>query len=383
MKSNRDLLKEAIADAKAVKETAIANAKAALEEAFTPHLKELFASKLEEMENVDEAEEVDEMMYDEMEEAKEKETSEKPKMEEEMDLEELLAELNEAEEEEGKAEEKEEEGEAEEEAEGEEEVEVSEMSEEDLKMFIEDVIKDMVSAGELEAGEKEAEMGTEAGTEETGMMKEELDEEVNLEELLAEVEKEKMEEVEVNEALTPEMLAALSALGIPVVAGAVATATDAIEKAAAKGNKTAVAIDKLIKSMGKVGGAALKGIKEEEIAELQEAYSTIETLKQELQEVNLLNAKLLYTNKIFKAKNLTDPQKVKVLESFDKATTVNEVKLVFETLTESLNNKTTVTESKVRGFASKTTAPVTNNNKQPIIESNDAFARMQRLAGLR
>jgi hypothetical protein len=373
MKTNRNLLKEAIADAKAVKETAIANAKAALEEAFTPHLKELFASKLEEMELDEEAEEVDEMMTDnEMEEAKVKETS---KMKEEMDLEELLAELNEAEEE-GEAEEKEEEGEAEEEAE--EEVEVSEMSEDDLKTFIEDVIKDMVSAGELEAGEKEAE----AGTEEAEMMEEDLDEEINLEELLAEVEKEKMEEAEINESLTPEMIAALSALGIPVVAGAVATATDAIEKAAAKGNKTAAAIDKLIKSMGKIGSAGKAGIKEETV-ELQEAYSTIKTLKRELHEINLLNAKLLYTNKIFKAKNLTDPQKVKVLENFDKATTVNEVKLVFETLTENLNNnKTTVNESKMRGFASKTIAPVVNK-KQPIIESNDAFARMQRLAGLR
>ena len=374
MKTNRNLLKEAIADAKAVKETAIANAKAALEEAFTPHLKELFASKLEEMELDDEAE--DEMMtYDEMGEAKVKETS---KMKEEMDLEELLAELNEAEEAEAEETETEEEVEAEEEAEDEEEVEVSEMSEDDLKTFIEDVIKDMVSAGELEAGEKEAE----AGTEEAEMMEEDLDEEINLEELLAEVEKEKMEEAEINESLTPEMIAALSALGIPVVAGAVATATDAIEKAAAKGNKTAAAIDKLIKSMGRIGSAGKAGIKEE-TAELQEAYSTIKTLKRELHEINLLNAKLLYTNKIFKAKNLTDPQKVKVLENFDKATTVSEVKLVFETLTENLNNnKTNVNESKMRGFASKTIAPVVNK-KQPIIESNDAFTRMQRLAGLR
>jgi hypothetical protein len=373
MKTNRDLLKEAIADAKAVKETAIANAKAALEEAFTPHLKELFASKLEEME-LDEAEEVDEMMYDEMEEAKKEEKSEKSKMEEEMDLEELLAELNEAEEEEGEAEEKEEEGEAEEEAEGEEEVEVSEMSEEDLKTFIEDVIKDMVSAGELEAGEKEAEMGAEAGAEETGMMEEELDEEVNLEELLAEVEMEKVNEMmspaemaeiaklATNMGLTPDQLKAILTALPAVVAGGAYAFSD-IKDAAKKGVD---AVKNLFKSKSTT------------------AEAEIEELKQELQEVNLLNAKLLYTNKIFKAKNLTDPQKVKVLESFDKATTVNEVKLVFETLTESLNsNKTTVNESKVRGFASKTTAPVTNNTKQPIIESNDAFARMQRLAGLR
>jgi TATA-binding protein-associated factor Taf7 len=57
MATNRDLLKEAIADAKAVKETAIANAKAALEEAFTPQLKSMFAAKLQEMEHEDELEE--------------------------------------------------------------------------------------------------------------------------------------------------------------------------------------------------------------------------------------------------------------------------------------------------------------------------------------
>lgn len=383
MKTNRDLLKEAIADAKAVKETAIANAKAALEEAFTPHLKELFASKLEEME-IDEEAEVDEMMtYDEMEEAKKDEKSEmkeeKTDMEEELSLEALLAELNEAEEEEGEAEEKEEEGEAEEETENEEEVEVSEMSEDDLKTFIEDVIKDMVSAGELEAGgEKEAEMGAEAGAEETGMMDEELDEEVNLEELLAEVEKEKMEEdfggVDQYATAAEVIAGILAATG---VVGAAALSTKEIRDALKKYGKGAV---DYLKGKLKPKSPTTSESKEE----LEEANSTIEELKQELQEVNLLNAKLLYTNKIFKAKNLTDPQKVKVLESFDKATTVNEVKLVFETLTESLNsNKTTVNESKVRGFASKTTAPVVNNTKQPIIESNDAFARMQRLAGLR
>ena len=53
MATNRDLLKEAIADAKTVKETAIANAKLALEEAFTPHLKSMLSAKLEEMDKED------------------------------------------------------------------------------------------------------------------------------------------------------------------------------------------------------------------------------------------------------------------------------------------------------------------------------------------
>jgi hypothetical protein len=110
---------------------------------------------------------------------------------------------------------------------------------------------------------------------------------------------------------------------------------------------------------------------------------TINELRNELNEVNLLNAKLLYTNKIFRAKNLTESEKVKVLNTFDKATNVKEVKLVFETLTESLKTKTTkpspIKES--LGGASKTIMPATP--KQPIVEVNEAFARMQRLAGIK
>jgi hypothetical protein len=113
--------------------------------------------------------------------------------------------------------------------------------------------------------------------------------------------------------------------------------------------------------------------------ELAEAYSTIETLKNELNEINLLNAKLLYSNKIFKSKNLNENQKVKVLSSFDKANTVGEVKMVFETLNEGIKvNKTTIKEN--LGSASKTTGAPTI--KKPIVESNDAFLRMQKLAGL-
>jgi hypothetical protein len=96
----------------------------------------------------------------------------------------------------------------------------------------------------------------------------------------------------------------------------------------------------------------------------------------------LLNAKLLYTNKIFKAKNLTESEKIKVLNTFDKAETVKEVKLVFETLNESFRSTTKTSAIKESlGSASRSIAPATP--KQPIIEVNDAFARMQRLAGLK
>ena len=113
--------------------------------------------------------------------------------------------------------------------------------------------------------------------------------------------------------------------------------------------------------------------------ELEEAYSTIETLKSELNEINLLNAKLLYTNKIFKSKTLNENQKVKVLSSFDKAKNVGEVKMVFETLNEGIKvSKNTINEN--LGRASKGT--IAPNVKKPIVESNEAFLRMQKLAGI-
>ena len=75
--------------------------------------------------------------------------------------------------------------------------------------------------------------------------------------------------------------------------------------------------------------------------DLDEAMETIATLRSELNEINLLNAKLLYTNKVFRGKNLTESQKVKVLGAFDKAETVKEVKLVFETIDGAVKAKAT------------------------------------------
>jgi len=115
--------------------------------------------------------------------------------------------------------------------------------------------------------------------------------------------------------------------------------------------------------------------------ELKEAYDTIESLKSDLNEVNLLNAKLLYTNKIFKAKNLTESQKVKVLGAFDKAGTVKETKLVFETLNEGLKTKKTSMIKESLGSASRLSRSV--NAKKPIVEIDPMVVRFQKLAGLK
>ena len=393
--ANRDLLKEAIADAKAVKETAIANAKAALEEAFTPLMQEKFAKKiaqLDEEEELEEAYEVEEgkekemqEMYD-VEEAKAESTD---SMEEgELDLEELLRELDELEEggfgkfssegTEGFS--GEEDGEkklqlkALDEAEGEteeteeEEIDIENMDEDDLKSFIESVIADMVAAGELEGNIEGGEEGEEEEVEinETEMKKEEKMEEIvgggtdflDLADKLG---------ISIDAA---KYLVVAGGLAVPAILAAIKVGGDkAIQFFKKAAMKKAVAETEETKEM------------EEMKSELEEAYNTIKTIKEELSEVNLFNAKLLYTNKIFKSKNLTESQKVKVLAAFDKAASVKEAKLVFETLSEGFKEKKSpVNESLLRSSASKVAGVA---EKKPILEVNDQFARWQTLAGIK
>jgi hypothetical protein len=351
--AKRDILKEAIADAKTVKETAIANAKAALEEAFTPRLKEMLATKLEEMELDEEKEETregysnkDGLKDDSPTEIKSErgrfnksgDVSEgddkSDSMEEEINLDEILAEIELDEEKkeeikEDEATDKEEEGyiDGEEDADedkDEEELDLDDMSDDDLKGFIEDVIADMVASGDLEAGENFEE---EDETEEVVDVEDEVDVEIS--------EDEEVKEVELDEAKAEE--------------------------------------DSSLAEVYKE--------KEKMEEELKEAYSTIESLKSDLNEVNLLNGKLLYTNKIFKAKTLTEGQKVKVLSAFDKASTIKETKLVFETLSEGLKAKKKSPIKESLGTASRVSKSI--NTKKPIIEADPMVARFKKLAGIK
>ena len=389
MMTNRDLLKEAIADAKSVKETAIANAKSALEEAFTPHLKSMLAAKLEEMDKDEEVEleEMDAVSFDEKNgesidavPAKVGQTTvQEEEVDEEVNLDEIIAELEEGEEKEEvkeseEIEESEEVTEAEEdenvenvedeEAEEatEEEVDLEDMTEDDLKSFIEDVIKDMVDAGELEGGE-EMEDEMEAGADMEGEMDIEIEDEA--EEIM---ENEEIEEVEVEEGYGDRADAA---------AGGLENIVNGLKSLAKKGGELGAKANAALKAMAQ-GVHAAKMSEEVEVEEIE----NIEELKKELQEVNLLNAKLLYTNKIFKAKNLSEDKKVKVLKAFDKAETVKEAKVIFETLNEGMVSRTTTSSrvNEIKGSASKATGTIPSA-KQPIVE-NDAFLRMQKLAGI-
>ena len=416
--SNKNLFKEAIADAKAVREAALANAKAALEEALTPKLQSMLAAKLQEME-LNEGEELEEKKSkEEMEEGmypdvtgdtiQDKyratgaalEEADEEKLEEDFDLSEILAELNEAEE---KEEEEEETEEEETEEEGEEEVEVKDMTIEDLK----DLIKDIVSQ-EIETETPSMDMGAEEESEEVvDMGGEEMaaddKDEIDLEELLAELDSldEADDKEEMKEAIDPEILNSIGGFAAIIGAGAgiaklmLNSAKKEIADKFKKAGKP-VPSDKELEKLAAMavkggvdkttGGASLSqsttgkgsglGVQEE----LEEAISTINTLRSELNEVNLLNAKLLYVNKIFKAKNLTESQKVKVIASFDKATNVKEAKVVFESLQTALTAAPKKQIKESLGFASKAAGVAPNKT---IVESNDVISRMQKLANIK
>ena len=360
------MLKECIADAKTIRETAIANAKVALEEAFTPQLTAMFAEKLNELEL---EEEVTEESVNEM------YGMEEEGLEEDFNLEEILAELEMTDE----GAEMEKEGMYEEGLD--EDLMLEDMSDEEIEELVMQVIDDMIASGKLMPGEGEEEGEEEEMEDMEDMEGEEIDEDINLEELLAEMDsKEELEEAGSGDWVSDYLTAKEIALALGLVGSIVGlSAKDYITSAIKRfgKDKAKEKIDAVIKDDNVNPPAQTDEVTNTEMEE------TINELRKELNEVNLLNAKLLYTNKIFKAKNLTESEKIKVLNTFDKAETVKEVKLVFETLTESFK-ATTAKKNPIKeslGSASKTIGTATP--KQPIIEANEAFTRMQRLAGLK
>jgi len=370
------LLKQAIADAEAVRETAVANAKLVLEEAITPQIRDMIARRLrvEAMEGEEEKEEKEEVKEESVKElphqdaeaeggadfpadtsavgtADNKEPSDDSFdtsaigdggenkedshtdwyddwSESDFDLDEVIKELEEdiaalsETEHEGEAEEEKEEApEAEKAPEAGEEMKKegwkkNEVSQETHDADVSKFAKAPVAEEEMEAGE-------------------EGEEELDLEAILAELEADDDE---------------------------------------AKGHSDGM--DKT-----KEMAAKLAGLKNE-LAQYREA---VNILRGRLQEVNLLNAKLLFTNKMFRKDSLTNEQKIRIVESFDRATTVREVKLVYTALVENLataaktfnaSRKKVVTE----GFASKAT-PTTAPKKEVIVE-NTVARRLQELAGI-
>jgi hypothetical protein len=331
-----DLLKEAIADAKAVKETALANAKIALQEAFAPRLERMLATKLtNEIEGEDE---------------------EMPVEEPEMDL-----------------------------AAGEEEVPMGDEGMEDDFNWTDDTLSAEVGGNEYDfqigmSGEDEEDM--EMPAEDQPMGNDEMnaeygadDEDLNLEAIIRELEGDLNEE-DYSDAGTD---------GDEIHEGDDYAADE-------KEMPVDESIDEIIEAiLREEEEAEMPAEKEEAPAveeamkkDLEEAYATVNQLKGILSEVNLLNAKLLYTNKLFRNFELSENQKMKVIENFDRAGNTREVKLVFTTLAESFKRPTMKKRVVKESYASKptaTTAPA-KESTQVLSEGFELANRWKKLAGL-
>ena len=239
--------------------------------------------------------------------------------------------------------------------------------------MIEDVIEDMIEYGELVPGPNADESEEEEMEDTDDGMEGDADVDIEVDDIdLQEGKEEKMEEVDLGGSVEaiPIVAAMISflagALGVPAIALASMSLGDLKNM--------------LMKTMG--GGRMAMGMEEGEKEKMEE---TIQTLRSDLNEVNLLNSKLLYTNKIFRGKNLTENQKIKVLKAFDKAETVKEAKRIFETLNENLVAKTA--KSNIRESLGAASKPAGVAPKRPITENvvqEDAMvSRFKQLAGIK
>jgi hypothetical protein len=357
---NSKLLKEAIADAKAVRETALANAKIALEEAFTPKLQSMLSKKLQEELEGDESEE-------EVELTQENDVSSEIGGGDGTKMPATKAFSSAAESDELAA------------------ADVDKIS---AAVGSEDENAEKV-AGITESEEEEYDVT--GATPETGMNEEEEMDDVDSE--IDEIIKELEAAADDEESYATE--------GEEEEAAPVAEPTEApAEEPVAEEDE--IDLDEILREMGygdepaeEAPVATEEEHSEEELdalkaelktvqSELGEAISVIKSLKGTINEVNLLNAKLLYVNKLFRSFNLTNEQKSKVVETLDRTKNVREVKLVFSTIAESFKFG--------NGVAKKTTAKITESYaskpaastapKQIISEDNSAANRFKKLAGI-
>ena len=326
-----DLLKEAIADARAVKETALANAKIALQEAFAPRIESMLAAKLsEELED----EEMPEDGNMDLDMGSEEEMPEDGNMDLDMDSN-------------------------------------DEMSNDMESNDVGDLSIDVNNDGEFDefditSREPLANDNEENPEDLNSEYDENEEDDLNLESIIRELEG--MDD----EAEMPVEESYDEGFGM--------SADDHEDN-----------IDEIIEAILREVDEPMEGDNSDEVAELQtelkqkdedlqEAYNTVKQLKSIISEVNLLNAKLLYTNKLFRNFDLNESQKMKVLENFDRAGTTREVKLVFSTIAESLKTPTKKRVVK-ESYASKPTAS-TKPTATILSEGFEMADRWKKLAGL-
>jgi len=333
-----DLLREAIADAKAVRETAIANAKLALEEAFTPKLQSMLSRKINEDEFLDDEEEGD---GDEM--------SMDGDMNFEAPVEDALA---------------------------------GEDDEDDGNLELESIIREL--EGDEDEDEEEDELAIEGQIEKSSG----IGSGTNFSD---------------NSGATPDPSGKeTGANGDNAIAGSDLLEQMPPQLAAALNGEDEdedededVSLEEVLRSLRENDEEEEE--EEENVSEvryvahayegkLKEAYGTIQFLRSKINEVNLLNAKLLFSNKLFRAGSLNETQKLRVIDTFDRANNLREVKLVYSTLAESFKSNTNAKRSRVtrkpisEGFASKPSA--TTKPRQVITEGQIQAGRFQKLAGL-
>jgi len=415
--ANSKLLKEAIADAKAVKETALANAKLALEEAFTPRLQSILSQKLraEAEDEEKDAEKVDE----ELDSSNIGSSTSNPKLDAHTEFEggstktasgepgaqmadyKKVADINE---EEGMDDEKEKQDEI---AQLKARLAELEMGDDD-KEEKDEMYHDEEKPKEEMMGDDE--MGDDDEYDVTGNEEEETEEDdMDLEAIIRELEAQlseeddsddkkeegmyEEEESDEKKEKADESYSDGSDAGTDKGEDPKVVTNEEEDKKDDEEKNEVIDLEEILREME----ADMKKDddkekvdeeedKEEKEKELKEAYKTIKSLQKTINEVNLLNAKLLFANKLFRAHNMTNEQKVKVIETLDRTKSVREVKLVYSTLAEnfkySSSNKV-AKKSISEGIASKvvkSTKPAAA--KQVIAESADFSERFKKLAGI-
>ena len=412
--ANSKLLKEAIADAKAVKETALANAKIALEEAFTPRLQSILSQKMRAEAEVqdDEVEKVDEELksdgigsksdagypetpgatpsYDAITDLSVGVKKDSGKPEQAGTDYKKVADISE------------EENPFADDQEKDKDAEIAELKARLAELEGEDSEEEnpfAAAEGEDEMGMDDMGMDSQMGDDsmDMGSDDEESEDDMDLEAIIRELEasingeedseKEEgmYEEEEMDdEEAKNENLADGSEAGTDKGEDPKVVVTN--EEESKEDDKDVVDLEEILREME----SDMKGDAEDEKAdkkdaELNEAYKVIKSLQKTINEVNLLNAKLLFANKLFRAHNMTNEQKVKVIETLDRTNSVREVKLVYSTLAENFkysSNKSTK-KSISEGIASKVTKSTKPAVAKQVIAENTNFSdRFKKLAGI-
>ena len=326
-----DILKEAIADAKAVRETALANAKMALEEAFTPQLKSMLSAKLREDED-DEVEEFGHDDDDEPEEGSHEDAHEGEHEDDEDDEEDVPAE---------------------------EAYEDEEFGDDEPDMEEEGVI-------EINGVKYAPVVAEDEHEEEGGEDEEEFEEELDLESIIKELEDELSEDESSDE--------------------------DTVDEADTSDDDTVdeeLEIDESLFEEGEDDDDEDEVEESTELtsvhAELKEYKEAVVFLKDKLHEVNILNAKLLFTNKLFKEFSLDNNQKLKVVETFDRTQSTREIKLVYSTLAEQFSDNGSITRKhniKESASSSVGSTKPSKESRKVITEEAQVANRFKKLAGI-